>query len=905
MICYDFLMARSFGESPSSAYGHDVWPLDKVQNAGIRTVPGFVIHISDKLTNTSIRDALELELHRLLEDAVSQWLYVGITSAMREQDIRVVVEWRSRTLLYGLERRFEAWERDASSHPSNDNSFLLERKQFIERFCTQLLGYTLPQLTAIDNRYLSEAGCHRDWQLGRKTIRRIVGKYEELYTTVLGAPFPYQLIDQLELIVRRIINTWHERKVQSETVDDGVDLSICARFDVKFPSSGFLGSGFVFTPVLAEGVQDLPGCYSLGFGLADIDAGTAELKPLSETSDLNKQAMHELQQIKDWLGQYSAEPLRLDFIAAPSGVFVDNIRSVVPSAQTAIHIAAYSCKNDPASCDRAVLAITPEHLEEVLLPNLPAQQRRNLLSLGTGIAGAPGACTGILCTSPSNAKELSRQGQSVVFAAPAPAPELMDAILVSNGLIFAAGGATSHVAVIARSSGKPCVLGIGHLRFASDSGSAIFGSHEVQDGEWVTVDGTSGIVYAGHADIVIPAISHCPDLEEVLLHCDEESSIQVYANVDVVSEAENALMLGAQGVGLCRLEHLLARPNAMDELQRVMSLAWVTSPLSEELTKAKAQVQKWQASQGALAVWDEVSRRVKENPTYRVYLAELSSIQQILVEELSPIFDCFAGMPVTVRLIDPPLSEFLSETTVRLMSENGLVSKNQAGNLVQLAQRSNPMLGLRGIRLCQIAPDFTTIQLRAIFESASLATQKTSQAILAHIMAPFVVDPIEVLWLKHLTVEIANQVLKDCPGEVYYQIGTMIETPRSALLAGELAKVCDFLSVGTNDLTQLTWACSRDHSEVDFLGHYGYLGLNTRPFVELDEKGVGSLVSMTVAQARKASPNTKIGICGEHAAAAQAIQFFHGLGIDYVSCPWSRVPAARLGSGQAAISERL
>jgi len=814
------------------------------------------------------------------------------------RQLSAVIEWHSAPHANGIVERLEARE---LALPLEICSDLVDLKRFVEGFTNNLDGTEPIDFASIDSRYLSEFGHVRTTEFSNQILQHVISDYMQAYLDYYGSPFPRTLSEQVRKIVFHVLRRWREIAVRSKTICALPTVSIFVRLGLRLNSTGLLGSGIMFSSSLNDGrEQETLGYYSRQC-LQDVDAGIAPLLPLLEIVNHDADLAADLQEIRGWLATEKTRALRIGFIRTHNGMLVDYVEPVQLNVERAIVNASKVCGKETIEDLRAFLFINPRALEEMVRPTIAPKARQTSLAIGTGIAAAPGACCGVVCTDASKAEKLSNEGQSIIFVSHSPLPELIPSVLVSKGLIFATGGATSHVAVIARSTNKPCILGVGGLAVDCIGKRIYLGPREIAEGEWLTIDGTSGKIYEGCIEVVQPNVTENYDLNRVLTYCDRLSTLQVYVNADLARDASTGFALGAKGVGLCRVEHLLLRPETLSSLQRTLAMSWLLLPLSQQLYQAFDKVLKWPSSEGARSVLAEARSGIDKNDLYKSYLHEVTVIHAALRAEFLEIFECAGERPVIIRLLDPPLSEFISEETVCSITNYLHLAQEQVDSLLELITRRNPMLGLRGIRLCHLAPELMRAQVSAALSSAKIVGESNGKLITAQIMAPFVTDPIEITLLKRLAEYEVEQL--GCGGglSIAFRTGCMIETPRAAMLAGELAKVADFLSFGTNDLTQFVWSSSRDSSDNDFLNFFPYKHLSCKPFENFDELGVGRLVSFAVTEARRAVPDISIGVCGEHGRDPEAIKFFNKIGVNYVSCSPQSVPSARLAAAQAAI----
>jgi pyruvate,orthophosphate dikinase len=620
----------------------------------------------------------------------------------------------------------------------------------------------------------------------------------------------------------------------------------------------------------------------------------------SSTTTLSDEYNSGIEKICELISQVTLEVRQADCAVLDDGVRVDNISIPLLSPSAMIQIIVdRSCVSKSAF--RGLIGrVSGADVAAQLSPKLSERCDRELVHLGTGFPAAQGAAVGVLCCDPDNANALVAKGYPVIFCANTPGPEQMTAVFLASGLLFGTGGATSHVAVIARGAGLPCILGIAGLIVDTAGHYASFGTEIIREGEWIAMDGNTGSVYRGKGELEPPPDSASMSTRQLLKECDKLARIHVYANADTASEAGAAYGLGAQGIGLCRIEHMLLRPERLSLLQRILVALFACQDLTDLRYTARRRVSQYQKSEGASELLQEAELKCLESRAYQTYIADLRCLEEFLTDDIRGLIDVSAGRNVVIRLLDPPLSEFLNEAAIDLVSESLSLSSAVKTRLRAFVGERNPMLGLRGIRLCLRAPELTDAQLRGIFRAAASSAANLCPVNL-DILVPFVSDPGELIALRSRANSIADEVLCDRGGEVRYRVGAMVETPRAAILSEEIARVADFLSFGTNDLTQFTWACSRDSSEGSVFSGGVYCDQEFEPFSIFDKSGVGRLIALAISSARRASPDITIGVCGEYGGDPRALEFFGQVGVNYVSCALSSIPVARLRAGQLSL----
>ena len=508
----------------------------------------------------------------------------------------------------------------------------------------------------------------------------------------------------------------------------------------------------------------------------------------------------------------------------------------------------------------AIARVDPASLDQLLHPTIDPSAKRDVIA--TGLPASPGAASGEIVFSSDEAEKLQADGRKVILVRVETSPEDIHGMHAAEGILTARGGMTSHAAVVARGMGKPCVSGAGTIRIDYGRGLMTVGGRSFKAGDIITIDGALGQVLAGRMPMLEPELA--TEFGTLMGWADQVRKLKVRANADTPEDARVAIKFGGEGIGLCRTEHMFFEETRIRTV-REMILA------------------------------DDEQKR-------RAALAKLLPMQRADFVEL---FEIMQGLPVTIRLLDPPLHEFLPHTQAEIEE----VARAMDADPRKLADRArdlsefNPMLGFRGCRLAIAYPEIAEMQARAIFEAAIVVNKRTGKQVAPEVMVPLVATKAEFDMIKARIDATAQAVMKDQGGKVTYEVGTMIELPRAALMAGEIAKTAEFFSFGTNDLTQTTYGISRDDAG-GFLGTYVSRGiLEVDPFITLDREGVGELVKIGVSRGRKTRPGLKVGICGEHGGDPSSVAFCHEIGLDYVSCSPYRVPIARLAAAQAALGK--
>lgn len=582
--------------------------------------------------------------------------------------------------------------------------------------------------------------------------------------------------------------------------------------------------------------------------------------------------LHQLEAIADKLEHHYKEMQDIEFTIEQGHLYILQTRTGKRTAHAAARIAVDFVREGILTEQEALLQIDANELPKILVPDFDpeAKARSSCDLLGIGLGASPGAATGKVVFDPDEAEILAKKGENVILVRPETAPDDIHGMIAAKGILTTRGGTTSHAAVVARGMGKPCVTGCESIAIDQDAQIMMADGRAIPKGAIISLDGATGEVFLG--ELPTREAEANPDLETLMRWADRYRTIGVRANADTPEDAKKARELGANGIGLCRTEHMFM---ASDRL-----------PIMQQMILAQSESER------------------------RKFLEMLLPMQH---EDFKGIFRAMSGYPVTIRLLDPPLHEFLPNAepliealaTLRITAPHSdeLREKEQLLKQVMQLKESNPMLGLRGCRLGLLYPEINEMQVKAIFEAA-IDSVEAGIVVEPEVMIPLVGIAEELQRLREQLESVARQVMTRRGREISYRFGTMIEVPRAALVADQIAPFADFFSFGTNDLTQMTYGYSRDDAEGKFLARYLELGiLPFNPFETLDLEGVGQLITLTREKAQKACPEIKLGICGEHGGEARTVAFCHRAGLHYVSCSPFRIPVARIAGAQAAIRD--
>lgn len=743
-------------------------------------------------------------------------------------------------------------------------------RRFIQMFGNVVMGIDHSKFEAILDEVKEEVGAKLDTDLDAEALKKVIQKYKELYKKETGEDFPQEPYEQLKRAINAVFESWNNKRAITYRKIHGIPDDWGTAVNVQmmvFGNMGFdSGTGVGFTRNPSTGEKEYYGEYLLNAQGEDVVAGIRTPKPIVEMEKELPEVFEELKKVYEILEKHYKDMQDFEFTIEKGKLYLLQTRTGKRTAQAAIKIAVDMVKEGLIDKKTAILRVDPNQLNQLLHPQIDRSQPIQVLA--KGLPASPGAAYGKVVFDADEAEKLGNEGEKVILVRPETTPDDIHGVVAAQGVLTSRGGMTSHAAVVARGMGKPCVAGCEAIKIDLDKKQFTVNSTVVKEGDYITIDGGTGEVILGQVKTIPPQLSG--DFQTLLSWADEIRKLGVRANADTPQDAQKALEFGAEGIGLCRTEHMFMAPDRLPSVQRM-----IMAQTEEERRKA------------------------------------LDEIEPMQKGDFKEIFRVMEGKPVTIRLIDPPLHEFLPKledllvevTTLRVKGITGpeLEEKENLLKIVRNLHEANPMLGLRGCRLGILYPEIVEMQVRAIMEAACELTREGVKVI-PEIMIPLVGHRNEIKVLKEKLDEVAQAVIKEYGVDISYSFGTMIEVPRAALVADQIAEYAEFFSFGTNDLTQMTFGYSRDDAEGKFLFYYEEKGiLEEDPFQVLDQEGVGQLMQMGVQKGRNTRSNLKCGICGEHGGEPKSVKFCHKIGLNYVSCSPFRVPIARLAAAQAAI----
>lgn len=768
---------------------------------------------------------------------------------------------------------------EALAELAGDKRFAYDSyRRFITMYSDVVLGFDHHHFEEILDTYKDNKGYSLDTDLVGDDWVHLVGKYKEAVARETGKDFPQDPHEQLWGAIGAVFSSWmNQRAITYRKLHD-IPESWGTAVNVQAMVFGNMGdtsaTGVAFTRNPSTGESKLYGEFLINAQGEDVVAGIRTPQDITEEARIESgsdkasmesampEAFAELTRIYKQLEKHYRDMQDLEFTVEQNKLWMLQTRNGKRTAKASIRIAVELANEGVISQKDAITRIDPAALDQLLHPTIDPSAERDVIA--TGLPASPGAASGEIVFSSDEAAKLQADGKKVILVRIETSPEDIHGMHASEGILTTRGGMTSHAAVVARGMGKPCVSGTGAIRVDYGRGTMTIGGRVFKAGDIITIDGSTGQVLAGRMPMIEPELSG--EFATLMGWADKVRKLKVRVNGDTPEDARTAIKYGAEGVGLCRTEHMFFEETRIRTVREMI--------LAE----------------------DEQARRAA--------LAKLLPMQRADFVEL---FEIMHGLPVTIRLLDPPLHEFLPHTqgeieeVARVMNADPRKLADRARELSEF----NPMLGFRGVRLAIAYPEIAEMQARALFEAAIEAAKRTGDAVALEVMVPLIVGKVEFDLIKARIDATAEAVLKESGGKLNYSVGTMIELPRACLMAGEIAETAEFFSFGTNDLTQTTFGISRDDA-ASFLGTYIAKGiLEIDPFISVDRSGVGELVKIGVARGRKTRPNIKVGICGEHGGDPASVAFCHQIGLDYVSCSPYRVPIARLAAAQAALGKEI
>ncbi|MDI6617430.1 MAG: pyruvate, phosphate dikinase [Clostridiales bacterium] len=737
-------------------------------------------------------------------------------------------------------------------------------RRFVQMFSDVVMQIEKPKFEAILDEVKAENGAKYDTDLNADNLKEVLKRFKELYKKEKGVDFPQDPKVQLIEAVKAVFRSWNNpraityRRLNDIPGDWGTAVNVQ---QMVFGNMGNTsGTGVAFTRNPATGEKAIFGEYLVNAQGEDVVAGIRTPQPITKMKDDLPEAYTEFMRIAQLLENHYKDMQDMEFTVEQGKLFFLQTRNGKRTAQAALKIAVDLVKEGLITKEEAILKVEPKQLDQVLHPTFDTTELKNTKPIAKGLPASPGAASGKIAFTAEEAKSRHKSGEKVVLVRLETSPEDIDGMVAAEGILTVRGGMTSHAAVVARGMGKCCVAGCGQINVDEEAKKLTVGGKTYGKNDYISLDGSTGYVYDHAIKTVRPQITGY--FATFMSWVDEIRKLKVKANADIPRDAKVAVEFGAEGIGLCRTEHMFF---AEDRI-----------PAVREMIVAKT-----------------VEQRKKA-------LAKILPMQR---QDFIGLYEALGDKGVTIRFLDPPLHEFVphDDESIRELADQMGIKFEELKETIAGLHEFNPMMGHRGCRLSVTYPEIAEMQTTAIIEAAIYVTKNKGINIVPEIMIPLVGEVKELKYVKDIVTKTADALIKKSGIKMKYLVGTMIEVPRAALTADEIAKEAEFFSFGTNDLTQMTFGFSRDDSGKFLESYYEKKIFESDPFAKLDQVGVGKLIKMAVELGRKTRPDIKLGICGEHGGDPSSIEFCHNAGLDYVSCSPYRVPIARLAAAQAQV----
>ncbi|MBQ7261936.1 MAG: pyruvate, phosphate dikinase, partial [Lachnospiraceae bacterium] len=740
-------------------------------------------------------------------------------------------------------------------------------RRFIQMFSDVVMEVGKKYFEKLIDDMKSEKGVKYDVDLTAEDLKKLAGQFKEEYKKQLGKDFPSDPVEQLKLAIEAVFRSWDNPRANVYRRDNDIPYSWGTAVNVMPMVFGNLnnesGTGVAFTRDPATGEKKLMGEFLKNAQGEDVVAGVRTPMPISQMEQEFPEAFEQFTQVCETLEKHYRDMQDMEFTVENRKLYMLQCRNGKRTAQAALKIACDLVDEGMRTEEEAVAMIDPRNLDTLLHPQFDTDALKAATPMGKGLGASPGAACGKIVFTADDAQAWNARGEQVVLVRLETSPEDITGMKSAQGILTVRGGMTSHAAVVARGMGRCCVSGCGDIIMDEENKRFSLGGKEFHEGDEISIDGTTGNIYDGLIKTVDASIAG--DFDRIMGWADKYRTMKVRTNADTPADAKKARELGAEGIGLCRTEHMFFSEDRI-EIFREM----ICSDTVEEREKA---------------------------------LDKILPYQQKDFEEL---YEALEGCPVTIRFLDPPLHEFVpqEEDDIRKLAFSLGKSIDRVKSIIASLHEFNPMMGHRGLRLAVTYPEIARMQTKAVIRAAlSINKKHPDWNMKPEIMIPLTSEAKEYDYVKKIVVETADAELKESGEELSYEVGTMIETPRAAVTADAIGKDADFFCFGTNDLTQMTYGFSRDDAGKFLNAYYDKKIMENDPFAKLDKEGVGRLMKMAVDMGKESNPKLHIGICGEHGGDPSSVEFCNSIGLDYVSCSPYRVPIARLSAAQAAISE--
>ena len=740
-------------------------------------------------------------------------------------------------------------------------------RRFIQMYSDVVMEVGKKYFEQLIDKMKEEKGVTQDVELTADDLKELAKQFKEEYKEKIGSDFPSDPIDQLWGAIKAVFRSWDNPRANVYRRDNDIPYSWGTAVNVQSMAFGNMGddcgTGVAFTRDPATGEKGLFGEFLTNAQGEDVVAGVRTPMHITEMEEKFPEAFEQFKDVCKTLEDHYRDMQDMEFTVEHGKLYMLQTRNGKRTAQASIKIACDLVDEGMRTEEEAVAMIDPRNLDTLLHPTFDPKALADAKPIGKALGASPGAACGKVVFTADDAEAWANKGEKVILVRLETSPEDIVGMKASQGILTVRGGRTSHAAVVARGMGKCCVSGCTEIIMDEENKKFQLGGKTYHEGDVISIDGTTGNIYDGAVPTVEATVSG--DFGRIMEWADKYRVLEVRTNADTPTDAIRARELGAEGIGLCRTEHMFFEPDRIAAIREMICS-------------------------------DTVEQR-------EAALAKLEPMQQGDFEQL---YEAMAGFPVTIRYLDPPLHEFVptEEKDIEALAKTQGKTVEEIKAIIDSLHEFNPMMGHRGCRLAVTFPEIAKMQTRAVIKAAINVSKKLGKNIEPEIMIPLVGEEKELKFVKDIVCETADEVIKEAGVDMKYHVGTMIEIPRAALTADDIAKHAEFFSFGTNDLTQMTFGFSRDDAAKFLNAYYDNKIYENDPFQKLDQVGVGKLVKMAVELGKKVRPDIHLGICGEHGGDPTTIEFCHNVGLTYVSCSPFRVPVARLAAAQAAIKER-
>ena len=740
-------------------------------------------------------------------------------------------------------------------------------RRFIQMFSDVVMEIPKSHFERILDQIKEEKGAKFDTDLTADDLKEVIEKFKSIYKEAMGADFPQDPKEQLMEAVKAVFRSWDNpraivyRRMNDIPGDWGTAVNVQAMVFGNMGNTS--GTGVAFTRNPSTGAKGIYGEYLINAQGEDVVAGVRTPQPITKLAEDLPECYKEFMAIAEKLENHYRDMQDMEFTIQEGKLYFLQTRNGKRTAPAAIQIACDLVDEGKITPEEAVTRIEAKSLDQLLHPTFDKDALAAGKVIGSALPASPGAAAGKVYFTAEEAKAAHEKGERVILVRLETSPEDIEGMHAAEGILTVRGGMTSHAAVVARGMGTACVSGCGEIKIDEEAKVFELGGNKIVEGDYISLDGSTGNIYLGDIKTVEASVSG--NFGRIMAWADQFRTLKVRTNADTPADAANAVKLGAEGIGLCRTEHMFFDADRIPKIRQMI-------------------------------VSDTVEQRE----------AALNQLIEFQKADFKAMYTVLEGRPMTVRYLDPPLHEFVptEEADIAALAKDMNLTVEEVKAKCDALHEFNPMMGHRGCRLAVTYPEIAKMQTRAVMEAAIEVKEEKGYDIVPEIMIPLVGEKKELKYVKDVVVEVAEQVKKEKNSDIQYHIGTMIEIPRAALLANEIAEEAEFFSFGTNDLTQMTFGFSRDDAGKFLDSYYKAKIYESDPFARLDQNGVGQLVQMAAEKGRSVRPDIKLGICGEHGGDPSSVEFCHKVGLTYVSCSPFRVPIARLAAAQAALNNK-